>query len=358
MRILLIVDPDNPVPPIHYGGTERVADLLAQEWSRSGHIVDLLAGPGSNQYSGRLYLHCPPGFSLSSRVSRKLQFQLKSLRAAWNCDVVCNFGRFDYLEALMRIGKPILHTFHHPITQPLVDAAERQQRSARVLFHCISNHQHAQAHFMGPSVVIPNPIDLGLYRKGDGHGGYLTFLGRLTRNKGIDVAIRAARLAGKPLVIGGPVPAEPGAQDFFEAEVQPALKRGEAHWLGPVDDAGKQSLLGDAEALLFPIRWDEPFGLVMTEALACGTPVIATRRASTPEVIRDGITGYLCDPVEPDAEVFAEAIGRLSYLDRAQCRLDVEQRFGVKGIAQKLINAFQLLLDEKEVAKSNSSFAR
>ena len=350
MRILLIVDPDNPVPPIHYGGTERVADLLAQEWSRRGHIVDLLAGAGSRGYSGRLHLHRSPGFSMPSRARRKLQFQLQSCWAARDCDAVCNFGRFDYLEALMRLGKPILHTFHHPITQPLVDAAERQQRSARVLFHCISEHQHAQAEFNSTSVVIPNPIDLNLYQEGDGTGGYLAFLGRLTRDKGVDIALCAARLAGKRLLLGGPVPKEPGAQEFFEAEVQPALDRGEANWLGPLDDAGKQSLLGNAEALLFPIRWDEPFGLVMTEALACGTPVIATRRASTPEVIRDGITGYLCDPAEPDAQAFANAIRRLPALDRAQCRLDVEQRFGVEGIAQRLLDALQTLVAGKSTS--------
>ena len=140
------------------------------------------------------------------------------------------------------------------------------------------------------------------------------------------------------------MPAEAGARAFFEAEVQPALDRGEARWLGPLNDAGKQSLLGKAEALLFPIRWDEPFGLVMTEALACGTPVIATRRASTPEVIRDGVTGYLCDPVEPDAKVFAEAIARLPLIDRTQCRLDVQQRFGVEGIGQQLLEALQSLV--------------
>ena len=115
-----------------------------------------------------------------------------------------------------------------------------------------------------------------MYSQGDGSGGYLAFLGRLTRNKGVDVALRAARLAGRQLVMGGPIPNEPGAQAFFEAEVKPAVERGDACWLGPLDDRGKQNLLGNAEALLFPIRWDEPFGLVMTEALACGTPVIAT----------------------------------------------------------------------------------
>ena len=343
MRILLIVDPEHPVPPRQYGGTERVADLLAREWSRCGHRVDLLAGHGSRAYGGSLHLHKPPSKAYPSRVRRKLQFQLQSLWAARHCDVVCNFGRFDYLEALLRLGKPILHTFHHPIDQCLVNEAEARVRSGRVLFHCISAHQRSQARFRHPSIVVPNPIEAARYRPGNGEAGHLAFLGRLSRNKGVDVAIAAAQRVGQLLLLAGPVPNEPGARKFFEAEVQPALDAGVARWLGPLDDAGKQELLAGATALLFPIRWDEPFGLVMTEALACGTPVIATRRASTPEVICDGITGWLCDPAEPDPGAFAAAIGRVPQLDRHQCRLDVEQRFGVEAIAAQLLTAFESL---------------
>ena len=350
MRILLIVDPENPVPPCHYGGTERVADLLAHEWSRRGCIVDVMAGPGSRHYSGRLHLHRAPTASYPSRVRRKLQFQLQSLWAARDCDVVCNFGRFDYLEALLRMGKPVMHTFHNPIDQDQVDAAERLARSSEVLFHCISAHQRSQAHFRRPTRVIPNPIDVHLYQEGQEGRSHLAFLGRLTRNKGVDVAIGAARQAGRELLIAGPVPAEPGAQAFFDAEVQPALDRGDARWLGPVNDAAKQQLLGGAEALLFPIRWDEPFGLVMTEALACGTPVIATRRASTPEVIRHGITGFLCDPAEPDPASFLEAIRRLPHLDRRQCRLDVMHRFSVEAIGGQLLTVLEALVAGEKLA--------
>ena len=164
-------------------------------------------------------------------------------------------------------------------------------------------------------------------------------------------ALREPRSAQVPIAhvahdcdLPADLPDAAAVEAFFEAEVKPAVERGDACWLGPLDDRGKQNLLGNAEALLFPIRWDEPFGLVMTEALACGTPVIATRRASTPEVIRDGVTGYLCDPFEPDAKAFAEAISRLPLIDRAQCRLDVQQRFGVEGIGQQLLEALQSLV--------------
>lgn len=344
MRILIIVDPENPVPPTFYGGIERVADLFAAEFTRLGHTVDLLAGPQSKCYgSGRLYIHIPPSNNKLSRARRKIQFQLQSILASNGCDVVCNFGRFDYLESLLYLKVPIVQIFENPIDQLQVDFAEQRVRG-KIIFQCISSHQHQSVRFTSPSIVIPNPIDTSRYSLGDGDGGYLAFLGRLTFNKGVDVAIKAARMVSKPLLIAGPVPNESGAMDFFKHQVQPHLFSGQARWIGTIDDEVKQHLLGRAEALLFPIRWDEPFGIVMTESLACGTPVIATNRASTPDVIMDGLNGFLCSPQEPDPLVFAKAISRLSSINRKHCRADVESRFGIQPIASRLLAQLQSLV--------------
>jgi len=344
MRILIVVDPDNPVPPTFYGGIERVADLYAAEFTRLGHTVDLLAGPNSRSYgSGRLFIHYRPSKHKFSRARRKIQFQLQSILASNACDVVCNFGRFDYLESLLYFKVPILQIFENPIDQLQVDFAEKRAKG-KILFNCISLHQHQSVKFSSPSLIIPNPIDTNRYSLGFGDGGYLAFLGRLTSNKGVDVAIKAAQLASKPLLIAGPVPNEPGAMEFFKTKIQPHLFSGQVRWLGKVDDPTKQRLLGRAEALLFPIRWDEPFGIVMTESLACGTPVIATNRASTPDVIRDGFNGFLCSPEEPDPLVFADAISRLPRISRKQCRADVESRFGIEPIASRLLGQLQSLV--------------
>jgi len=344
MRILIIVDPDHPVPPVFYGGIERVADLFAAEFTRLGHTVDLLAGPGSRRYaSGQLFIHYSPSKHKFSRARRKIQFQLQSIIASRQCDVVCNFGRFDYLESLLYLKVPVLQIFENPIDQLQVDFAEQRVRG-KILFQCISSHQHQSVKFSYPSIMVPNPIATNRYSLGSGDGGYLAFLGRLTSNKGVDVAIKAAQLASKPLLIAGPVPNEPGAMEFFKNKIQPHLFSGQVRWLGTVDDVVKQHLLGRAEALLFPIRWDEPFGIVMTESLACGTPVIATNRASTPDVVKDGFNGFLCSPEEPDPLVFAEAVRKLSRISRTQCRADVESRFGIEPIASRLLAQLQSLV--------------
>ncbi|QFZ92692.2 glycosyltransferase [Synechococcus elongatus] len=344
MKVLVIADPHIPVPPTHYGGAERIVHLYAEEFTQLGHTVHLMAGPSSRSYgNGRLHIHHAPTLNYWSRARRKIQFQAQSLWTAQDCDVIYNHGRFDYLEALLRFRKPILNKFPNPIDQQQINFAERRIRS-NVVFHCISENQRAAAHIQTPTVVIPNPIDTRLYQAGDGSGGYLAFLGRLTRNKGVDIAIAVACKTQKKLIIAGNISKEEGGEAFFQQEVEPHLDGEHIRWIGPVNDRQKQELLSQAEALLFPIRWEEPFGMVMVEALACGTPVIATRRASTPEVIEHGRTGFLCAPAEPSVDAFVTAIAQLPSLNRADCRIAAETRFDVRQVTPRVLNVLTQLV--------------
>jgi len=349
MRILIIADPVIPVPPSHYGGAERIVALYAQEVARLGHRVDLLAGPGSRSYGGRLHIHQGPSKAYLSRAHSKIRFQLQSLWAARDCDVVYSHGRFDYLHSLLRIGKPLLHLFHAPINQQLINFAEASIR-ANAAFHFISANQAAHARISAPSCVIPNPVDTRAYCPGKGTGDYLAFLGRLAFSKGVDVAIAVARQTGRKLVIAGNVSNEEGGEQYFREQVEPHLDGDQIRWIGPVNDAQKQELLSNADALLFPIRAGEAFGLVMSEALACGCPVIATRREATPEVIDHGLTGWLCEPEEPSVDAFVEAVHHLHELDRRACRKAAEQRFDVRVVAPRVLEVMMKLANREPIA--------
>ena len=164
----------------------------------------------------------------------------------------------------------------------------------------------------------------------------MAFIGRLTSNKGVHVAIEVARRLGQPLRIAGNVSDEDGDREFFETRVRPQLGNG-IEWVGPVDDAAKAPFLQNAAALLMPVQWDEPFGLVVAEALACGTPVLALRRASMPELIRHGITGFLC----ASTDEMVAAARRLDEIDRRACRADCERRFSADRMVDEYLSAIQ-----------------
>ncbi len=343
MRILLIADPHIPVPPIRYGGAERALALYGTELERLGHKVNLLAGQGSLPFSGKLFLHQAPTNKITSRAYRKILFQLLSLKAFRECDVVYNYGRFDYLEILLRLKIPILHCFQNQIDQNQIDFAEKRIRS-NLIFHCISNDQLAHAKLNTPSVVVHNPVDTSFYDYRQEPGKYLAFLGRLTYNKGIDIAIEASIRSQKKLIIAGNIPDEEGAREYFSRFIKPKIDGDQVVWIGPVDDYQKQNLLANAEALLFPIRWDEPFGIVMVESLACGTPVIATNRASVPEVIENAKTGFICDNSLPNVDTFVDAIKKLPLINRIDCRKSAENRFDIKTLTPKIANTMQSLI--------------
>lgn len=332
MKILVIADPHIPVPPHTYGGTERIVALTCEALVALGHTVVLLAGAGSRDYGGGLTVHRAPTMSLPSRGWRKLLFQMITAHLSADVDLVICHGRYDYLGAVLARGVPLLLWMHNPVVQRDIDyVLARGARNVR--FVGISRSQVRGLVPTDRIEVVYNCVDTVRHPFGAQPESppYLAFLGRLTPNKGVHLAIQAARRAGVRLVIGGNVTHEPGVRDYFEGQVRPQLGVG-CTWIGPYDERTKFKLLQGASALLFPIQWDEPFGLVMIEALACGTPVIALRRGSTPEVVRDGQTGFLCDG--PDA--MAEAIGHIPALDRRACREDAMARFSTTAFRDNL----------------------
>jgi glycosyltransferase involved in cell wall biosynthesis len=329
-RILMIADPILPVPPKYYGGTERGINLMCEWLAKRGHRVHLMAGPGSKDYGGGLTIHHPPSSAYHSRAYRKILFQFIGLRAALRADLVINHGRFDYLQSIYLAKKPVIQWFHNPLSGPEVRHISRRQRDVFVVL----SRSQVSGH---PSVtrfeIVHNARDMDTlpFSPVPATPPYVICLGRLTRNKGPDVAIEVARRAGIKLVLGGNRPNEPGAAEFFETEIKPHLGP-ECEWIGQYDNATSARILPGATALLFPIHWKEPFGSVMIEALACGVPVIATRTASTPEVITEGKTGFLCNSTEE----MVTALRRIKEISRHQCRADAEERFSEAAFMRQL----------------------
>lgn len=341
MRILMIADAVLPVPPHTYGGAERVVHLLGKEFSRRGHTVDLLAAPGSRSFGGRNHRHKPAGASILSRARRKLQFQCQSLWASRDCDVVYAHGRVDYLQSLLKTKLPTLVKFPNPITQQeialLESSALAKRRNNGLALHLISESQGRLVRTELPVHVIGNPVDSGFFGCGAGDGGYLLVLGRISAMKGVDTAIEVALRCGMPLVIAGNIGSHPEDQQHFETVILPRIDGQAVRWTGPVNDHQKRELLQGAHALLFPIRWEEPFGTVMVEALACGTPVIAMRRGAAPEVVEHGKSGFLCDSLE---EMVA-AVKQAGHLNRADCRSQAEQRHDISVVGPQVLKILE-----------------
>ena len=330
LRILVVADAKLPVPPPGYGGAERIMALLCEGLAARGHRVTLMAGAGSKDY-GRLVTYRWAGkAAYPRRVHAKLDFFARAIvEAARGHDVVLANARIDYLWPLLRLGLPLVYRFGNPIE---AEQPDKLRQWARGPLRLISVSDAQREGFAGDDwVTIHNGVDLDrLTYSPDSGDGYLAFLGRLTHNKGVDMAIRVARRAELPLKIAGNISDEPGGRGFFEREVRPHLGDG-IEWVGVVDDARKSDFLGRARGLLVPIRWPEPFGLVVAEALACGTPVLATPHGSMPELIRDGVNGFLV----ADEEEMLLATSRLSKIVRCECRDDARNRFGAQVMTER-----------------------
>jgi glycosyltransferase involved in cell wall biosynthesis len=341
LEILVIAGPYISVPPTRYGGTERIVDLLCQGLKEKGHIVRLLAAADSRNYGGGLYVHRPASRKMISRLVRKFVFQIRSLLASRNQQIIVNVGRLDYLIGLGRFRRlPLIAWFHNPVCQSEVDWILKSHRST-VSVVGVSESQLAGIKIPQHRRVIYNAVDTKFlsFCAQPADPPYVAFVGRLTHNKGAHLAIMAARKAGVALRIGGNISKEPGAEQYFRQEIQPHLGQN-CEWIGEVDDSQKRTLLQKATALLFPIQWQEPFGIVMAESLACGTPVIAWRMASTPEIVLNGRTGFLCESVEE----MARAISKIGTINRQACRDEAEKRFSQPVLVENCLGLINELV--------------
>jgi glycosyltransferase involved in cell wall biosynthesis len=337
MRIGLVAPPWVPVPPPAYGGTESVIDLLARGLARAGHEV-LLAAAGNST--------CPvPQVGGGDEATRaapvggdaitELRHIIRAYAAMRDVDIVHDHTVLGPLYGHARAGTPVVTTAHGPF-DATVGPVYRAMRGTSVV--AISHHQAASAVGVPLAAMIHHGLDVSSTPVGRGTGGYASFLGRMSPDKGCREAALVARAAGVPLLMAAKL-REPAEREYFDAWVKPLLCS-DVQFLGELEHAEKLELLGGSFALVNPMQWAEPFGLVMIEALATGTPVVATPVGSAHEIVDDGITGFLRAGIPSLAAALLDA----SYLDRALCRVVVAKRFSSERMVAAHVGLYEELL--------------
>jgi glycosyltransferase involved in cell wall biosynthesis len=340
MRIAITAGPGGPVPPTHYGGIERIIYSLINGLLEKSHDVTLFAHRDS-QVTCKLLSY--PYDDRSTMVG------LPEVRNMWHVsrtimmgrfDIVHSFGRLAYLAPILPLPIRKLMSYQLPITPRsivLTEAAAhgslhfascsaqlmrayQGRKNWHVVYNGVSQHNYA----FSPTVLPDAP---------------LISLGRIERQKGTHFAIEVARRSGRRLVIAGPVSNLAEQRRYFDEEVAPHIDGMSIRHVGSIDDREKNELLGSAAALLMPVQWEEPFGIVMAEALACGTPVIGLARGSVPEIVRDSVNGFVCQSVQE----MVEAVGRISLLDRRACRQVMEDNFSDEAMVAGYVRVYEAM---------------
>ncbi|MCL5264621.1 MAG: glycosyltransferase family 4 protein [Chloroflexi bacterium] len=338
MRIAQLAPLQERVPPPRYGGTELVVSVLTEELVRRGHEVTLFAS-GDSITSARLRAIWPHGLRTSTDVANSQPYEwvhvAAALEAAEEFDIVHNHQGELAMAVSNLVSTPMLTTVHNPVTKDLRIVWDRYDG----FYNTVSKSAKKgmpDKNYVGP---IYNSIDVASYPYVEAKDDYLLFVGRMSRDKGPHFAIEVARKLGKKLIMAAKV----GVEDVrhFNLVVKPMIDGRQIQYLGEADAEAKRMLYARASCLLFPITWNEPFGLVLVEAMACGTPVIAFRHGAAPEIVADGKTGYLVD----DADEMARAVMKINKIDPSVCRAHVECKFDAPRLADDYLLAYQLVLE-------------
>jgi glycosyltransferase involved in cell wall biosynthesis len=349
MRVALLAPLYEPVPPRLYGGTERVVSWLAEALVARGHDVTLFAS-GDSRTSARLEPVVERGLRLDDSAPHDatvlhLWAAEQVRRRARDFDIIHSHIDCLGLCALRGAAAPVVSTLHGRL-----DLGRLPELHAAYRAHLVSISMAQRGPVQEADWVanVYHGLPLAEYRFSGEPGDFAVFVGRFSPEKRPDVAIRVARRAGVPLVIAAKL--DPSDRAYFDDVVRPLLRGPGVEFIGEVDQATKIDLLGRAAVLLFPILWPEPFGLAMIEAMACGTPVVARRCGSIPEVIEPDVTGIICD----DDDQLVEAVVRARLLDRAACRREVERRFSAVRMAQ----SYEMVYRRLTAARSRRHDAR
>ena len=342
MRIAQVAPLYECVPPKLYGGTERIVSYLTEELVRHGHEVTLFAS-GDSLTNARLIPISPKALRLDSQCIDSLAHHVRMLE-----EVVAHQNEFDLIHfhidylhfPLTRMmGWTTLTTLHGRLDIP--DLAPLFREFKEMPVSSISNAQREPLSWLNWQGTAYHGLPKNQYEFSPRAEGYLAFLGRTSPEKGLDEAVAIARRVGMPLKIGAKV--DNADLEYFEQHVKPLIQDSDIEFLREIGFPEKNQLLGGADALLFPIRWPEPFGIVMIEAMACGTPIIAYPQGSVPEVLEDGISGL----VASDVESASRAVLEVSKVDRTICRHRFEERFTSDEMCAQYLKMYQALLRQE-----------
>lgn len=344
MKIAILSPLWKKTPPEKYGGTELVVANLAQGLTSLGHETFSFVCGGSRVAGGRVEViedemyELAGGFSWGAIQAYEFLSFYELGKRIGEFDIVHNHMGFHPLALAPFSDKPFVTTLHSSVAPDFPYLAER---FARENYVSISDAQRALCPGLNYVSTVYHGIDVDSFKYSEVFGDYLFFIGSLTYNKGIDIAVRAAKSSGLPLVIAGEI--RDSEKDFLEREVYPYLDGKLVRFVGEVGHEEKARLYSGARALLFPSRWNEAFGLVIAEAMACGTPVIALDNGSPRELIRDGKTGFVCK----DEDGFTAAISRIGSISRAECRAEAENRFSLRRMAADYVEVYKNLIGKE-----------
>jgi len=341
MNIAIIADPYIPVPPQGYGGIERIIDMLIKEYLKRGHKVALWGHPDSKPGCEVIPYGVLPHWGFGARTKELWQVASMLYKRRKNVDVVHSFSRLAGMLPLYFYNIPKIQSYQRKITKRNVWLVSKFTGN-RVFFTACSDSFWLPRHMPGNWQTIYNgvPIEKFHFRESVSDDAPLVFLGRLEEEKGPDIAIAVARLAGRKLILAGNVVTKGESLQYFKTKIEPFIDGINIKYVGETDDNMNNELLGKAAALLLPSVYVDPCPVVMLEALACGTPVIGLRTGGIPEVIKDGVNGFVCDTKEE----MAQRVRKIKEISRKRCRQITEAKFSSEVIAEEYLALYKKLL--------------